>query len=223
MSGSISQAAYFEGTLSVGDGLEIDGDLVATAAWDDPSTTLSWIVTDEDPNAPWGYPWKYTYTLEVPVKEISHFIVEVSSGELPVTDEDISGVEGLVEMTIGDNLPTDDEGANPRMPSAVYGAKFDVTQEATVVTVMFYCNRDPVWGDFYAKDGTVTVAGEKTPVALWNAGFSETDDDPEDLPSSGSVEDHVLVPDTDIWVPEPGSLALLLAGSLSILVLRRRK
>jgi hypothetical protein len=50
----------------------------------------------------------------------------------------------------------------------------------------------PVWGDFYAKSGN---AGSGF-VAIWNAGFTASDIDPTAGPANGSLDYHILVPDS---------------------------
>jgi hypothetical protein len=91
------------------------------------------------------------------------------------------------------------------------------------VTVSFYSTRVPVWGDFYAKDGRDKSAGEDSPVAAWNAGFGVTDVDPTAPASSGSIDHHVLVPDSMLAIPEPASIAVVLAGGVGVIVRRRRR
>lgn len=212
-----SEATVLSGSLSVGGGGA--GNLVATGAWDDPNSTLSWTV--DDSNGP-GL-WHYEYTLTVPVKAISHFIVEVSDadpgpaftlanlfalGANPQdwTDANLTSV-GL--FTAG--------GSNPNMPGNLNGVKFDANDDfnATTVIVSFDSNRDPVWGDFYAKDGK---AGGQAGIwaSLWNEGFLAAD--PTDPAADGSVLDHLLVPDS---VPEPATVALLAVGAAGFLLRRR--
>ena len=72
--------------------------------------------------------------------------------------------------------------------------------------------RDPVWGDFYAKCGG-SPANE-----AWNMGFGSPDSDPMLAPINGSIDNHILVPDTHS--PEPSSFLILAVGAI---MLRRRK
>ncbi len=205
-----AQAALYTGSLSAGSGL------TATEDWDDTATELTWIVTNEDSSAPSGFPWKYTYTLHVPKKDISHFIVEVSDGEDPFTVCNLADVTGAGEYEVQRYHPTGDSGSNPLMPGDLYGVKLEDWGEKTEVAVSFFSDRQPVWGDFYAKDGT--SGGEHNPVVLYNTGFSATD--PADAPADGSVENHLLVPDT---VPEPAVMTLLLLGGVGLLSRRIRR
>ena len=92
-----------------------------------------------------------------------------------------------------------------------YGSR---TSTATLVT-----DRAPVWGDFYAKDGG---GNAEDAVAAWNTGF--LDADPLDLPADGSINNHVLVPDTYTTpVPEPGTLLLVGTGLTSAGVWSRKR
>ena len=197
-----SQAAMYEGSLSYDDGL------YATAKWADEDTTLSWTITDEDPSAPAEYQWKYTYTLSVPKKDISHFILEASNGENPFTDANLTDVTGTDEYEVNLFSPGP---SNPDMPGDLYGIKFDDLEEEQL-TISFFSDRDPVWGDFYAKGGK----DKGTNLVMYNTGF--TDDDPITPASNGSLEGHILRPDS---IPEPSLLSLLTIGGVGLLIRRR--
>lgn len=202
-------AAMYSGSLSYSSGL------YATEDWAASGTTLSWTVTNEDPAAPTGYPWKYIYTIDIPSKAVSHFIVEASNGESPFTIANLNGVSGAgtpVADDITTHPATGSSDPNPGMPDALYGIKFELLPEVDPLVVSFYSDRDPVWGDFYAKDGKT----DNNPVYLYNTGFSASD--PVGPPTDGHNQNHLLVPDT---IPEPGLIVLLAAGGLGLL--RRRK
>lgn len=201
-------AATYTGSITVGNGL------TAMEDWINPATTLSWAVTNEDPDPTLAasFVWKYSYTLIVPAKSPSHAIFEASNGENPFTSDNIAKITGATDMEIQEYYPTGGQGANPLMPSAVYGIKLEGWDELTTLNLSFYSDRDPVWGDFYAKDGK----SSGNPVVLYNTGFSAAD--PVAPAGNDSHEDHLLVPDT---VPEPSLLSL--PGFASLALLRRKR
>jgi hypothetical protein len=208
----------YSGSLTTGD----DG-LVGTDPWDTGPSSLSWTIEVVD-----GPIWHYCYTFEVPSKGISHFILELSddfgwenieSPQLWVNDEQVPWDD--VEAEIGDYGPGN--AGNPFIPDDVHGIKVDIPElddgDPLTVDFCFLTLRDPVWGDFYSKDGTDPGAG--TQVALWNAGFTDPDTDPIDFPDDGALDGHLLVPD-DTEIPEPLTLAMLASGGMAIVLRRRR-
>jgi hypothetical protein len=202
LSGSSWANIIYQGSLNGGAG----GGITATADWNSSSTTFEWKV--EEVGTSNGFIlWKYDYTFTVPKKNISHMIIEVSPDAGP---SDFSA--GLFD----DYSATSQGNSNPGMPSAMKGLKF---QPGTVtLTASFTTTRAPVWGDFYAKDGQ--SSGEW--VTAWNTGFTNLDTDPLDAPANGSINHHILRPDTQQIVPIPGTV-LLLGSGLAGLVLARRK
>ncbi len=195
------QADYYTGSLSYGNGLE------AVGSWANPLTSISWIVTNEDPGPAGDFVWKYVYTLTVPKKDISHFIIEASNGEDPFTVENIIGLTGAKSYEVG--LYAND-ASNPSMPGDLYGLKID-DLSTTNITVTVFSDRAPVWGDMYAKGGKEKGVW----MVLYNTGFSEVD--PVDPPAGGSISGHLLRPDTVDSIPEPSVLLLLAAGGLGAL------
>jgi hypothetical protein len=187
----------YEGRLSTG-----NGGLAATGAWingESPSI-LSWNIEKKI-----GY-WHYQYRLEVPEKEISHFIIEVSD---TFTDKDLFSETGNFE---GWNIEDFwEENGNPGMPGTVYGLKFDETWGITLI-IDFDTDRMPVWGDFYAKDGKSDGVFN----AVWNSGFGIPD--PQVRAHDGDEQGHLLVPDT--YIPEPATVTIFGLGSL---LLKKRR
>lgn len=173
---------------------------------------LSWNVTG-NPGA-----WHYAYRLDTTTRDVSHFLLETSP---TFTSQNISSFTGPIE--IGTWTPQDGN-SNLEMPANLYGIKFN-WGGSTHVTYEFDSNRAPRWGDFYTKDGN-----SGTGHYAWNTGFGNPDSDPVGPPANGSLDYHLLVPDTvgppDVNdVPEPGSLALGLCALGVTLggVIRRRR
>jgi len=197
-----TQAMAFTGSLC-----SADGGLLGTGIWVDPGnpTVLSWTVTQNPDNT-----WHYMYQLSVFRGAPSHMIVEVSPA---FTKADVLSPSVPMEMIhVAEFGPGP---SNPGIPGSFKGAKFEGFPEQTSVVIYFDSPRQPVWGDFYSKDGK--AGGDWN--AVWNAGFLA--DDPSAPPSDGSLNYHVLVPDT--VVPEPGAFASVALGGLGLgFRLRRR-
>ena len=185
--------------IYVGDLTSANSEINGVGAWIDPGpTSIHWEVTDN------GSSWHYKYVLTLPEggHEISHFIIEVSA----TFGSDDFDYTGEYPTSIDDY---DQSNGNPDIPGVLHGLKFDETSGTTLVAE-FDSLRVPVWGDFYAKDG-----GNPT-LQAWNEGFA--DPDPVDPAASGSINNHILVPDT--YVPEPATLGLLMLGGLLVLCRR---
>ena len=179
-------------------------------------TTLSWAVTQNADDS-----WHYAYSFSHPKGETSHFILETSTSFTAANLSNSSGQFGSIEVgwhNVG--------SGNPGMPEALYGIKFDGARGQTTA-LAFDSYRVPVWGDFYSKNGRAGGHGQN---AAWNAGFTLGDYDPAGPPQDGSLEYHLLVPDTagsnTPEVPEPATWILMgsaLAGSWVLQRRRRRR
>jgi len=209
----VSAGVIYSGSLS-----SDDGGILGTGPWvtDASPTTMSWTVDNETtPNY-----WHYSYTFTVPTKDISHHIIEAST---TLTSDDILNLAWSGGVT---EIQTQKESqGNPNLPSTFYGIRLEPTAEDTTMTFSFDTVRDPIWGDFYAKDGD----GGGSDITAWNAGFgtaaeesntADTHYDPTDGPSGGSIRYHLLIPDT---IPEPSTMLLLALGSVVLMLRRRRK
>jgi len=158
-----------------------------------------------------GDDWYYNYYFSVPSKDFSHIILEVSP-----TFGDATYDGPAVE---GPKWYSGNDPSNPDMPGSVYGLKLDKLSDTEIVW-QFVSDREPMWGDFYAKDGK--TGGEN--VAMWNIGFG--DDSNENAAWDANITTHLLVPDTgeDIRTPELSTWLLLsLSGLAGVFVTRRRK
>lgn len=205
----ICTADTYTGSLS-----SVSNEINGTGFWitdndeqDWHGVTFSWTVSEN-----LDLTWHYSYILDVYRAEVSHIIIETSD---PFYNHDIFNASGPYDSLEIDSYASG--GGQPYMPDDLYGVKFCIT-EGTNITISFDSLRMPVWGDFYAKCGA--VGGTQN--TAWNVGFTASDTDPSDLPSNGSVDYHVLVPDSAI--PEPGTIALFGLGLVGLgAKLRRRK
>lgn len=181
------------------------GTLTGTNEWIDAS--LAWTVTNTD-----GY-WTYVYTFTVGEKGISHVIIEVS---------DSFGLGNIKEGTTSNyelNTYGSQGASNPGMPEPIHGIKWESGSSAsselswiwTIVT-----DREPMWGDFYAKDGVDGTVD----VYAYNIGFGS---DATAIIGDGNAGGWVLVPDTGTPpIPEPASILLLGFGLASLAGVRKR-
>jgi hypothetical protein len=101
-------------------------------------------------------------------------------------------------------------GSNPYMPdSGIYGLKFNIEdEELTTFVLDFYSNRNPMMGDFYAKDGK--LPGSQIFNTVYNSGFGNL------------TGEKIGVPDTSV-IPAPGAILLAAMGTGLVGYLRRRE
>lgn len=186
--------------------------------WQGYNVTITWDVTDSDNSQP-GYPWRYTYHFYHSGTQagFSHMIIEVSD---TFTAADLADVTGASVYSITSQKAGP---GNPSMPADIYGIKFDpLSDGVTDWSVTFYSNRAPVWGDFYGRcggrQGGINYAFNYNLTGGVEKGFLVNDVDPVAPPQSGSIDYHILRPDS--VVPEPTAFALLTIGLVA--VTRRR-
>ena len=168
---------------------------------------IDWVVGRNDDGS-----WNYAYTIQVYQGEVSYFILETSE---PLPEGQIFDVSGqFAALEIGEWFQPNPNNGN--MPGAIYGIKLDDTW-GTTFTVNLNSWRMPVWGDFYTKDGGAGKVGLNE---FWNPGFLMAD--PLGPPANGSLDGHILRPDS--YIPEPTTMTLMSLGLLGLAArLRRRK
>jgi hypothetical protein len=216
--------------LSYTGSISSDNGLYGTASWSEDAT-LSWVVV-YDPDTMW---WTYTYTFSVTNKSPSHEILEVSSGDNKFTEDNLIDYSNIVGAEADPVLGVfSTGGSNPGLPGDIYGIKWDSAGNGFIDTWTIVSDRAPMWGDFYAKDGTdgKDAAGNQIWVYAFNTGFGNDTGSPI---ADGNAYDvtngwaWVLVPDSEIGippqevVPEPGTLLLMGGGLMGLAFFGRRR
>lgn len=209
LSGSPCLADLYSGSLyGTADG---SGDLMTTDGWKSDETSISWSLTRDIVDGVEVGPWHYEYTFTTPIKDLSHLILQVSYDEGGLDPFDVYNEMDYSNGPIpeGPTLYGPSPG-NPYFPEGAdfYGIKFNVGEGDVVDgtwTLTFDSWRNPMWGSFYAKDGTL----DSVYATAWNSGLQE----------GGTA--FIAVPDTS-YVPVPGAAILGLLG-LGIAGLKLRK
>ncbi|WP_146661252.1 PEP-CTERM sorting domain-containing protein [Anaerohalosphaera lusitana] len=195
---------------------------------------MDWTVTRDSSDSGIAGWWKYEYTFNITVQNegqsaISHLTLErsVESSGIDFADfqywVDGEAVGNITTEFVDYNATSNTDGVGPA------AIKFetddsDISDLGHEFRLSFYSRRNPVWGDFYAKNGKYSGQGQDALFnSAWNISMTDEgliDYDPITPPSSGSLNSHILVPDTTV-IPEPTSL-MLAAFGMGLMRLRRR-
>jgi len=112
--------------------------------------------------------WTYSYTISdegggtFSQGAPSHFILELSTAITSATTGPCDNTNEICFTSLtGITNPTTYgvSGSNPGIPGNIYGIKFD-SLTCNPCTFTFQTLQPPVWGDFYAKDGSAGGDGE---------------------------------------------------------------
>jgi hypothetical protein len=191
-----------------------EGGLYATGTWASTTTEIAWTVEEStvDPAL-----WHYEYTFTVPVKALSHIVIEVS--ETFKSDDFVNLVtEGLNGPYL--LLWKAGTSGNEYLPVDLYGLKFEgFDSAATSWTIAFDTRRAPMWGNFYAKDGAIkdwtTNPPTNVPIYAYNTDIRMN---PDDFDRYAEYTDtfHMAVPDTRVPVPAAVLLGMLGLGAAGL-------
>lgn len=231
----------YQGALQTSDSLSLpagftdNGALAVGAETGNPNqrwsgATIYWTVSNDPSEAGYNasYPWHYTYVFHRNVtgsgSNVSTLLIEALGGFL-VSPSEVSP-SGLLQQTAL-NGATINGTKITKLPGALDSITTTIPNNPTV-TLQFRTPWEPVWGDFYAQDGTDGNPSQTRGYA-YNAGFTGSDVDPVAPAASGSVQNHILVPGrAPLAVPEPASLTTFLGIGVPAMLLlsrqhRRRK
>lgn len=203
------------------------GGVDATSLWADDGNPLngyefsiSWEITQTQNDH-----WLYTYTLNAPLKEISHFILEVTEDDFPFNIYD----ETTGPYVCPKKYTSDSGNSNPLLPNDIYGIKFDFG--GNEVTYKIETDRAPVYGVFYAKDGVNNLQPDssgkkpdnKEKIVAWSNALNNPDYQiNEDLTISDFIVRPNGNPTEPVATPLPSALVLFASG-LFVLTRFRKK
>ena len=214
-----------------------DDGVTATDGWSGIGNNgfeISWVISQDSDTSMYSYQYNISGQLfgdtDPLGKGLSHWILEVTDGSKasdflnvsPYFSTNDDGSEESPKQWVTSNLTN----PNPYMPSTgIYGLKWETTGEDVLTfTVSFDTMKDPVWGDFYAKDGFENASGVFA--TAYNAGFG-IDLTATNTDNFTDFTNWIARPNGGTWphqsIPEPATMLLLGSGLIGIAVSGKKR
>jgi len=192
-SGSVCLADLFHGSIT-----SSDGGILTEGDWAPGVVTVEWDISgvydaDADPDLDY---YHYVYTFTAPVDPaMSHFVLQVSP---EFAADDLFGL-------FYDNDPGNLIALGPGNYEGIWGVKFEdqFTDDLTQVW-SFNSYREPLWGDFVAKAGSIKGG---------NYGYAYNNGFGLDPYEGTNLDDYAYIARIDTnYVPVPGAVLLGILG-----------
>ena len=235
-----------------------DGTVTAADGWtnDFNGFELSWVITPTTVGITTSYSYQYTISGEGSTflsKGLSHWILEVTN---PSDIDDFTMTTAVATdrlpdgdpptyqtLTESSNIPfegpdTFESGkSNPDMLGNIYGIKWNTNggegifgdnSDIVEFVITFTSLKDPVWGDFYAKNGAQQIKGQdKIWATAWNVGFG-TDPNVNNTDNYTDFTNWIATPNGGGLpplhvIPEPATMLLLGSGLIGFAVSGKKR